>query len=79
MPFGVLVQVQSRAPIQNILLNFTARATHAQKPFTFLILISSDTDIVPAVRVAKDEGARIAYISYISFDKMIIRSFLFFL
>ena len=35
-----------------------------------IILISSDTDLVPAIRVAKDEGAKI---TYISFDKMIIR------
>ena len=35
-----------------------------------VILISSDTDLVPAIRVVKDEGARV---TYISFDKMIIR------
>lgn len=36
-----------------------------------VVLASSDTDLVPAVRVAKDKGAKI---TYISFDKMIIRS-----
>ena len=35
-----------------------------------VILISSDTDLVPAVRVAKDEGARI---TYLPFDKRVIR------
>lgn len=35
-----------------------------------VILVSSDTDLVPAVRVVKDEGVKI---TYISFDKMIIR------
>lgn len=35
-----------------------------------VVLISSDTDLVPAIRVAKSEGAEI---TYISFDKMIIR------
>lgn len=35
-----------------------------------VVLVSSDTDLVPAVRVAKDEGVKI---TYISFDKMIIR------
>lgn len=35
-----------------------------------VVLISSDTDLVPAIRVARDEGVKI---TYISFDKMIIR------
>lgn len=41
-----------------------------KKKVDHIILISSDTDLVPAIRVAKDEGAKI---TYISFDKMIIR------
>ena len=35
-----------------------------------IILISSDTDLIPAIRIAKEEAIKI---TYISFDKMIIR------
>ena len=41
-----------------------------EKRVEHIILISSDTDLVPAIRIAKDKGAKI---TYISFDKMIIR------
>lgn len=35
-----------------------------------VVLVSSDTDLVPAIRIAKNEGVKI---TYVSFDKMIIR------
>ena len=41
-----------------------------KKKVDHIIIVSSDTDLVPAIRVARDEGAKI---TYISFDKMIIR------
>lgn len=36
-----------------------------------IILVSSDTDLLPAIRIAKKEGAKI---TYIPFDKKIIRA-----
>ena len=41
-----------------------------KKKVNHIIIVSSDTDLVSAIRVARDEGAKI---TYISFDKMIIR------
>lgn len=40
------------------------------KKVDHVVIVSSDTDLIPAIRIAKAEGAKI---TYICFDKMIIR------